>query len=141
MNCDYGCNQEANYKLGNKYCCSEHRNKCPELRRKNSKSCKGKIISEDQKQKLSIAAGKDENCHRWKGGSDMYFHKKAWELFGKYKCEICGITLLEYKKKFNQRFDMHCNSLPKDYTILEEYNWMTLCSKCHKNLEINLQTE
>jgi len=41
MLCEYGCNQEAKYTLSNgAKCCSVHRNKCSEIRRKNSESLK-----------------------------------------------------------------------------------------------------
>jgi len=43
--CDYGCGQEAKNKMTNgKLCCSKSYNSCPELKRKNSESQKGKII-------------------------------------------------------------------------------------------------
>jgi hypothetical protein len=46
MKCEYGCNKEAEYFLEfkttiNKWCCSDHFNKCEEVRQKNSNSNKG----------------------------------------------------------------------------------------------------
>lgn len=41
MLCEYGCGREAIYQLKNgKWCCGSSRNKCPELRRKNSEGLK-----------------------------------------------------------------------------------------------------
>lgn len=44
MLCEYGCGQDATFKLNcGKMCCENHQNKCPEIRKKNSASLKGKI--------------------------------------------------------------------------------------------------
>jgi len=53
MKCDYGCNQEAKFKMSSgKNCCSDTWRKCPEVSRKNSKGVKksylnGRITSAD----------------------------------------------------------------------------------------------
>jgi hypothetical protein len=60
-------------------------------------------------------------------------HKKAFELFGTNKCEICNIPEETYKLECGRRFDMHCIS--KDYSIMKKDNWMCLCRKCHGRLE------
>jgi hypothetical protein len=55
MNCEYGCGQEAKFKMSSgKWCCSSFYAKCPEVRRKNSLKNKGKIVivSDEQKEKL-----------------------------------------------------------------------------------------
>jgi len=45
--CDYDCGKVANFILENgKSCCSSHYNSCPESKRKNSESQKGKFIGE-----------------------------------------------------------------------------------------------
>lgn len=37
--CDYGCGREAHYQMGNgKWCCSEHYQSCPAIRKKNSQA-------------------------------------------------------------------------------------------------------
>jgi len=67
------------------------------------------------------------------------YHKMAWRLFGKNKCKHCGISLKEYCKKYKtyNRFDMHCVSKPKDYSIMVSENWDCLCKKCHFKEENN----
>lgn len=41
MKCDYGCNQDARFKMTNgKNCCESLYNKCPEIRKKNSEKVK-----------------------------------------------------------------------------------------------------
>lgn len=48
MICSYGCNQEAKYQLKcGKWCCSEHQNKCPEIKRKNSESVKKSCVGKE----------------------------------------------------------------------------------------------
>lgn len=67
-------------------------------------------------------------------GHNGTLHKYAWELFGKYHCEICGISNDEYKTKFNHRLSMHCRS--KEYNDLSEDNWVTVCEfGCHQKLD------
>ena len=56
MICKYGCGDEARYQIGNgNWCCSEYTSQCPEVRRKQSKSMKGKNTgprSEEHKEKI-----------------------------------------------------------------------------------------
>ena len=57
--CDYGCGQEARYKMSSgKLCCCRHYNSCPENRRKNSEGLVGKRygpFSDDHKKRMSEA--------------------------------------------------------------------------------------
>lgn len=94
------------------------------------------------------------------GKSYTALHNKAYELFGKDKdyCEgeedvirkdpmyreyQCKITLEKYlkpdskkkKDKNKGRFDMHCTSKPKDWTIMKQWNWICVCDECHDILE------
>jgi len=73
-------------------------------------------------------------------------HNRAWELFGKDCCEICGMSLTEYTELTGRRFDMHNTLEPKDYTVLESQVWMTVCAmaygnKCHYKVENNTTDE
>lgn len=72
---------------------------------------------------------------RWIGGGYNYCHALAWEMFGKTFCEMCFMDIYDCIEKYNQRFDMHCTSNPKDFTIMEENNWMCLCKECHGKIE------
>jgi len=157
--CQYGCGKEAIYQFKNgTLCCSKYANSCPTKRKINSEVHKGQICSDETKLKMS-KAGKGRPSHRkgktlpketckkmsfsrlkeknpsWKGGSISYNHKEAWELFGKDNCEQCDISLIEYKNKINKRFDMHCNSLPKNYPLMEQSNWSCYCRNCHRIIE------
>jgi len=81
-----------------------------------------------------IVAEKNTKENKKESTINTYAHRDAWELFGKDNCEICGITLLNYMKKLDRRFSMHCRS--KDYTDLSEENWMTVCEfGCHQKAD------
>ena len=72
----------------------------------------------------------------WKGGKYIYNHNKAFELYGTCNCELCGITLEEYKLKHPRsvRFSMHCRD--GNYSNLEEDNWNTVCEYgCHQKMD------
>lgn len=101
---------------------------------KDNKNCLGIICSEGTKNKISIAQ-KGEKSHHWNGGNDRYWHNKAWQLFGKENCEICNISLLEYMKENDCRFDMHNCLEPKDYPVMEPEAWQCLCRNCHTSIE------
>jgi len=89
------------------------------------KSLLEKVQSEEHREKNS-----GENNYGWKGGGIGYLHDKARKLFGKDKCEKCGIFIEDYiKDRTVKRFDIHC--VTKDYTIMEKFNWLCLCRSCH----------
>jgi hypothetical protein len=51
--CEYGCGQKAEFQFKNgKWCCSKSFRSCLMVRKKNSKSQKGKILSEEHKKKI-----------------------------------------------------------------------------------------
>lgn len=85
------------------------------------------------KNKESLNKISNNNCHLWKGGTYWYLHKKAWELFGNEKCEICGITNEDHIKQYGKRLHMHCGS--HNYSLLEKSNWLCCCNTCHGKLE------
>ena len=96
---------------------------------------KGKSHSEETKRNIGIANTKDTNdC------CDCHINIKAWKLFGKDHCEVCGRSLEDNIKETGKRFDIHCMSDPKDYTIMTKENWKCVCSltsknPCHRDLE------
>lgn len=137
-----------------------------EIKRKLSESHKGKKLSEEQKGKIrEKSKGNDgwkyvnrddkykenmsasikalgrtgEKATYWKGGKHFYRHRLAREIFGKEFCEMCSMSSEESKIQFGKELSMHCTSFPKDYSILEESNWMTLCVSCHEKLEYSLR--
>jgi len=133
--CKCGCGQDCKLTY-----VSGHNNKgrkvSEETKLKLSKSNKGVKRSQQTKDRISAALkGKlKENSRRWLGGNSEYYHKKAWDLFGKDKCEICGIKNIDHKNETNMRLGMHCRS--NNYTLLEEENWVTVCLHgCHQKME------
>lgn len=71
----------------------------------------------------------------FKGGNYIYWHTKAWKLFGKDHCEICGMTNKEYKSKNNRRLSMHCRD-SNNYKDLSNDNWVTVCEYgCHQKMD------
>jgi len=78
-----------------------------------------------------------ETNSNWVGGSYQYWHEKAWKLFGKGICEHpdCLITNQQHLEIYGVRLHMHCNSDPKDYTILEDSNWYCCCIPHHNEKE------
>jgi hypothetical protein len=107
----------------------------------------GKLVNRDDayKQRMSevmIAKKRlGDKATYWKGGNHEYWHRKARKLFAKNHCEICKISKDEYKKQYGRDLEMHCTGSPKDYTLLEDSNWMTICGPCHTTLEHSLRTE
>lgn len=95
---------------------------------------KGIPFSEETKKKMSEAK-KGENHCRWTGGCDAYYHNLAKEKFYLDYCEICFITEQQHIEKYNRKFDMHCTSNPKDYTLMTVDNWKCVCIPCHKKIE------
>lgn len=123
-----------------------------EYYKNNNHVMKNKQISQDHKDKISKNHSKywlgktrehmlDEKHPRWTGGCNAYWHEKAWELFGKYFCEDCGMTLKDHYEIYNQRFHMHNKLLPKDYTVMESYAWNCLCNPEHESLERRLEND
>jgi hypothetical protein len=100
-------------------------------------SRKGKLLGDNNpakrpevKRKIKEAIQAEKNYH-WEGGNYDWWHREARKLFEIPVCQGCKITLEEYTSLYKRKkhFDMHCIS--KDYTILEQWNWKCLCSKCH----------
>jgi len=71
---------------------------------------------------------------KFEGGNYIYWHNKVWSLYGKNYCELCGISLKDYKKKLNRRLSMHCRD-NNCKNILED-NWITVCEfGCHQKMD------
>jgi len=101
---------------------------------KNNHPMYGRNHSIESIEKMKIQNGEDHPS--WSGGSNSYWHYKAYDLFGKKECEVCGISNKDCIEKYNKRLSMHNTLEPKDYTIMESDVWQCLCSKCHQKLEI-----
>ena len=59
--------------------------------------------------------------------------KKAWELFGKENCFLCGKFLAEHIKDTGKRFDMYCRTEHRH--LMEPWNWKTVCIDCRPVIE------
>jgi hypothetical protein len=127
----------------------------------NGHNSRGRVCSEEQKEKTRQSMlgfrhteeskkligdklrGKypEGLSSNWNGGTDKKtWHNKAWERFKVDNCQECNLPLSEYQKnRPGRRFDMHCTSEPKDYSIMEKENWMPVCTSCHKKIEIRLK--
>ena len=94
--------------------------------------------SEERAEKLKDAQ-LGEKGSNWQGGiDDDSCHNRAWKLFGKDHCEICGMSNEDHKKKHKNgsRLSMHNTLTPKDYTVMEPEAWMTVCEfGCHTDVE------
>jgi len=99
----------------------------------------GNIITNETKEKISKSLkGKyvKEKSASWKGGDSIYWHRIAWDKFGKSKCERCGMTLEEHREKYDgYRLEMHNTLDPKDYKCMEARAWNTYCKVCHRYIE------
>jgi len=102
--------------------------KRPEVRAKISATMTGK--------KRPELAGR--NHYGWVGGDRNYWHEKARELFGKDKCEHCGMTNEDHVKHYKNGLHMHNALDPKDYRVMEESAWETVCVSCHTIVEKTL---
>jgi len=68
----------------------------------------------------------ENKINKWKHGYQNY-HREAYNLFGKNKCERCGC-----EEDQNERFSMH--NTVNDHSIMEQYAWKCLCRSCHSKL-------
>jgi len=117
--CDYGCGQEAKYQFKNgKWCCENHRNKCPSLKQKNSKSQKLNQFrwSDEKKKEMSINRKGSNNPMFGKHHSDKTKKILSKRLKGKtyedlYGSEKAEILKRNYSKKMKGR-----NAWNKDKT-------------------------
>jgi len=93
--CDYGCGQEAKYKISNgKFCCSKFYNQCPDIRRKNSEANKGKNHHYYEKKRSEKTKEKIRQSHKDKVVSI--------ETRKKIKESMKGKNNPNYRKKFSR---------------------------------------
>jgi hypothetical protein len=152
MKCEYGCNQEANYQLGNgKWCCSIKSNKCPEIRKKNAEGLK-KSYNENERRNVFSEKQFEQHRSAWCRGKTIFSDErlgrvntpetvfckdshvaggmlKRWIIYNRlldYKCGRCGI-----KEWLDQHLSLelhHKNGDRKDNRL---ENLQFLCLNCH----------
>lgn len=115
----------------------EFKRKCSERMKGKESFFKYKKHSEETKCKMSeFKKGKymGPNSPNWRGGCNLYWHSKAWDLFSQDKCEVCGMTNEEHLERKGVRLSMHCDG--KRYKNLERIFWTTTCEYgCHQKLD------
>jgi len=139
----YGVKNAAHHPKARDYQLNRNAMKQSEIAEKVRDSLRGRTLSEERREKMRGPRPdfRGENSSSWKGGWNGYWHELAWKKFGKENCERCGISLEKCFKKYGDRLTMHCTSVPKDYTLMIETNWMTLCNSCHPIIERQTQTK
>ena len=130
---DYQC---WPYQKNNKCCsaqCSKLYHQTPEYRNAFSKKCKGRVISLETRQKISLAQkGKrtGEENHLWKGNDVGYRAIHEWVIREKGKpdkCEHCGLGSADNKRL------VWAN---KSHHYLRDVNdWIRLCYLCHRKFD------
>ena len=134
MKCDYGCDQEAQYMLGKKWCCSNNWRRCPAVRQKNSLGLK-KAYSEGRGRfdynNMSIESKK-------RMAKFYYYQNLSWDEIGdtfkrqriiqeqNHKCLICNL---------NEWLDKPI-ALEVDHIDGNNSNWVrdnvrAICPNCH----------
>jgi len=138
MYCDYGCNNQANFKLKNgKNCCSKSYNSCPSIRLKNSEGIKrsiesGKIsyegryqsLPDETKTKMSWNKGLNPGTVFEYGGAGS--HKGVLLQERGHKCEDCGLS--EWK---GQPIPIELEHIDGDNKNNTRENLKLLCCNCH----------
>ena len=89
------------------------------------------VRTEESKEKISKGLIKFYGPVR----SYEYLHAKAYKLFGKDCCEVCGKSNEQEKIDVGKRLSMHCTLIPKDYSVMEPETWMCVCNNCHLKIE------
>ncbi|HUU86367.1 MAG TPA: NUMOD3 domain-containing DNA-binding protein [Candidatus Glassbacteria bacterium] len=105
----------------------EHKDKMVATRMKNGSY----VRTEESKEKISKGLIKFYGPVR----SYEYLHAKAYKLFGKDCCEVCGKSNEQEKIDVGKRLSMHCTLIPKDYSVMEPETWMCVCNNCHLKIE------
>jgi hypothetical protein len=59
--------------------------------------------------------------------------KKAWTLFGRGSCFLCGKTLAVHLEETGRRFAMYCRT--RHPHLMEAWNWKTVCIDCLPGIE------
>lgn len=145
--CDYGCGQNAQYKLRNgKYCCSTHHNKCPAIRKKNSAGVlkaydDGRLNAKENYQNLHQEVKDRMNWAKGKCFVKPEELKNKKEIFIdtiermiknkmvdlEYKCSVCGNTGTWNNKPL--KLEIHHIDGNHQNNAIENLTY--LCPNCH----------
>jgi len=125
MICEYGCGRKAQYIFKNgKRCCSQSHNSCIALRKKNSKSNKGRVVPEKTKRQISKTLKnkkqvKEKNPN-WKGGYDS----KNIPLYDTYALKLSFVEEVRRSPKDPNILEVRCTNCKSWYipTAVAVYN-------------------
>lgn len=147
--CDFGCNQEAIKQLKNgKWCCSDHYNKCPINRQKNSNG----VVKAHKDGKCKTDHLTNENRVDWSKGKTMLddprlcrknnitdifckdskvgtnYVKKLMQLTPEYehKCQMCNNT-----KWLEKPIALELDHINGDHFDNRKENLRFICPNCH----------
>ena len=107
QSCEYGCGQEANWKLKNgKYCCSEYDSSCPAIRKKNSEGLK-KAYERGDKDTEHL-----DGYRAWCKGK-TYEEVLGKEKAKKYKEKISEAAVRRFEEMSDKELNEFSNSVSK----------------------------
>jgi len=153
--CDYGCGQNAKYKLKNgKWCCTKHPNKCPQMKYKNSEGLKKSHANKSRGPAFSKDSVKKSHEVRKKNLKKMYeqlpfedlpiIEKRKVILSNQeHSCAICGIDQWN-----NKSIVLQLDHIDGNNKNNKKENLRMICPNCHsqtenfcgKNIKKNKQT-
>jgi hypothetical protein len=113
--CDYGCGQEANFKLKNgKNCCSKSSNSCIKIKGKNSEGLK-----------KAYEEGRKSSEHLHKEGVNNWAKGKHWFDDKRIKVDYNESTMFIENSKIN-------SGIIKNY-LMEQKDFIYKCNNCNLN--------
>lgn len=138
VKCDYGCGNEASYKMSNdKMCCSEGYNKCPAIKEKNSKGLKKSYLDGRKVAKYNEYANRRSKEIKKQKMQNYYdslpFDQKPTAekcriVFNEQdgKCKICGIS-----EWLGEKLSLHLDHIDGVNSNNSRENLRYICPNCH----------